>query len=139
MHDCSYFDNYIEGELVMFRHKTLPYAVHTFQRRCNGHAACHCIIAIRSGDDVIVIDSCGPDEKPVTRTPQMEVRLYLNGDLTPGTKIEQYNGGTTYKVSVGFLQNMLSRCSLITLILLLHFNKLESLFVFFPSFIKSIV
>ena len=87
----------------MFRHKTLPYAVHTFQRQCYHTAACHCIIAIRSGDDVIVIDSCGPDRTPVSRTPQIEVRLYLNGDLTPGTKIEQYNGGTTYKVSVGYL------------------------------------
>ena len=100
VYDFRYFDNYIEGELVMFRHKTLPYEVHTFQRRCNGHAACHCIIAIRSGDDVIVIDSCGPAETPKSRTPQIEVRLYLNGDLTPGTKIEQYNGGREYKVSV---------------------------------------
>ena len=104
VHYFSYFDNYIEGELVMFRHKTLPYAVHTFQRQCNLRATCHCTIAIRSGDDVIVIDSCGPGKTPVSRTPQIEVRLYLNGDLTPGTKIEQYNGGTTYRVSVGFLQ-----------------------------------
>ncbi|KAK2166189.1 hypothetical protein NP493_1334g01011 [Ridgeia piscesae] len=82
----------------MFRHKTLPYAVHTFQRRCFGNAACHCIIAIRSGDDVIVIDSCGPDKTPASRIPQIEVQLYLNGDLTPGTIIEQYNGGYAYKV-----------------------------------------
>ena len=100
VHDCSYFHNYIEGELVMFRHKTLPYAVHTFQRRCNNHAACHCTIAIRSGDDVIVIDVCGPNGTPASRIPQIEVQLYLNGDLTPGTTIEQYNGGTAYKVSV---------------------------------------
>ena len=91
----------------MFRHKTLPYAIHTFQRRCNVRAACHCTIAIRSGDDVIVIDSCGASGTPVYRTPQIEVRLYLNGDLTPGTKIEQYNGGTTYKVSIDFYMNTL--------------------------------
>ena len=106
MHDCSYYDNYIEGELVMFRHKTLPYAIHTFQRRCNARASCHCTIAIRSGDDVIVIDSCGASGTPVRRTPQIEVRLYLNGDLTPGTKIEQYDGGRTYKVSVDFYMDM---------------------------------
>ena len=99
-YNSRYFDNYLEGELVMFRHRTLPYEVRTFQRRCNGHAACHCAIAIRSGDDVILIDSCGPDATPETRTPQIEVRLYLNGDLTPGTEIIQYDGGRTYKVSI---------------------------------------
>jgi len=103
-----YFDNYIEGELVMYRHKTLPYAVHTFQRRCYNHAACHCTIAIRSGDDVVIINNCGPGGMQVSRIPQIEVRLYLNGVLTPGTKIEQYNGGTTYKVSVDFLHSILS-------------------------------
>ena len=104
MYDFSNFDNYIEGELVMFRHKTLPYAVHTFQRRCFGNAACHCIIAIRSGDDVIVIviDSCGPDKTPASRIPQIEVQLYLNGDLTSGTIIQQYSGGYAYKVNVQF-------------------------------------
>jgi len=74
--------------------------VHAFQRRCNGNTACLCAIAIRSDDDVIVIDTCGANETPVSRTPQLEVRLYLNGDLAPGTKIEQYNGGTSYKVSI---------------------------------------
>ena len=102
MHDCSYYDNFLEGELIMFRHMKLPYAVHVFQRKCNDFAACLCAIAIRSGDDVIVIDSCGPNETPVSRTPQLEVRLYLNSGLTPGTQIEQYNGGTSYKVSFDF-------------------------------------
>ena len=105
---CRYFDNYLEGELVMFRHRTLPYEVRTFQRRCNGHAACHCAIAIRSGDDVILVDSCGPESTPKKRTPQIEVRLYLNGDLTPGTEIIQYDGGRTYKVSSVFFVSHLS-------------------------------
>ena len=100
LYNSRYFDNYLEGELIMFRHRTLPYEVRTFQRRCNGHAACHCAIAIRSGDDVILIDSCGPDATPETRMPQIEVRLYLNGDLTPGTEIIQYDGGRTYKVGI---------------------------------------
>jgi len=85
--------------MVMFRHKTLSYAVHAFQRRCNGNTACLCAIAILSVDDVIVIDTCGLNETPVSRTPQLEVRLYLIEHLTPGTQIEQYAGGKLYKVS----------------------------------------
>ena len=112
MHDCSFFNNYLEGELVMFRHKKLPYAVHAFQRQCNGNTACLCTIAIRSGDDVIVIDSCGATKTPVSRTPQIEVRLYLNSQLTPGTKIVQYNGGTSYKVSVNLCSSLLCNVQL---------------------------
>ena len=90
----SYFDNYVEGELVMWKHTTLPFAVHTYQRQCNGGAACHCAITVQSGDDVIKIDSCGPS------SPTIELTLYLNGELTPGTTITQYNGGLKYEVTL---------------------------------------
>ena len=108
VHNCSYFDNFLEGEMVMFRHPKLPYAVHVFQRRCLARASCICTTAIRSGDDVFVIDTCGANQIPVSRRPQLEVRLYRNGNLTPGTKIEQYNGGTRYKVSIDLVHSLLS-------------------------------
>jgi len=108
VHNCSYYENFLEGEMVMFTHTKLPYAVHAFQRRCQVQASCFCTIAIRSGDDVFVIDTCGSNETPVSRTPQLEVRLYLNNDLAPGTQIEQYNGGKRYKVSTDLVYTLLS-------------------------------
>ena len=96
----SYFDNYVEGELILFRHKTLPFAAHTFQRQCNGEASCHCTITILSGDDVIKVDSCGRNLEPVSRSPQMQVSVFLNGEMTPGTTIFQYNGGTKYEITL---------------------------------------
>jgi len=63
---------------------------------------------VRSGDDVLVIDRCvrrrhrmpppiggfSDDHAPV-----MVVQLYLNGKLTPGTRIHQLADGRKYIVS----------------------------------------
>ena len=57
-------------------------------RSCHGHAACHCAIAIKVDDDVILVDSCGP-ERAVDdrkRRPFYPV-VYMNGDLTYGVHI----------------------------------------------------
>ena len=72
--------------------------VHTFQRRCNRHAACHCAVAIRSGDDVIVIDSCGARRTSNRRPGTVAIRMILNGELTPHTRILRINNGKGYKV-----------------------------------------
>ena len=82
--------------MVLVRHLTLPYEVRPFIRRC-GNVACNCAVAIRSGDDIILIDSCGPRDAPYAAG-TLVVRFYLNGDLTPGTSLHQYDDGLKYEV-----------------------------------------
>ena len=79
--------------------------MHAFYRACgttNG-ASCNCAVSIQSGDDVIVIDQCGPT-KPLTKqerdTKRQRVHLYLNGELTPGTQVRKLRGGKTYQVTL---------------------------------------
>ena len=71
-------------------------------------ATCNCGVMVRSGDDVLVIDRCvrrrhrmppplagfSDDHGPI-----MSVVLYLNGKLTPGTRIHQLADGRKYIVS----------------------------------------
>ena len=71
--------------------------VRTFYRSCRKKASCNCAVAVRSGDDVIVIDRCAAqDSEPDT---QMVIRTYITGELTPGTRIVRYVGGREYRVS----------------------------------------
>ncbi|XP_029649426.2 uncharacterized protein LOC115223143 [Octopus sinensis] len=94
--DNKRYDNFKHGEFVLYRHKRLPYAVHAFYRSCNGRASCNCAIAVRSGDDVILIDRCGSSMKIKKTT--LTITLFQNGELTPGTKIYRLNGGKKFKV-----------------------------------------
>ncbi len=73
----------------------------TYVQRCLGRVACTCYVNIRSGDDVIVIDSCGPRAK--ANGGQMELVVFLNGELTPGTRILQFNNGKKFKVKYIYL------------------------------------
>ena len=78
--------------------------MHTFQRSCAWRgspiATCNCGIGIRSGDDVILFDTCGdtprgthPENSPLT------VQIYNNGPLTQGTRIVK-SGQGSYTVSL---------------------------------------
>lgn len=78
-------------------------------------------MAVQSGDDVIVIDRCFRRHLavPAVRsrlssddpTSTMKVQLFLNGNLTPGTKIHEDADGKKYFVSVTFtLYYVLIKC-----------------------------
>ena len=71
--------------------------MHTFQRKCNPtiDASCNSAVAIKSGDDVILIDGGGPK---VISKKGLKIKMYLNGELTPGTKIVKHKGGSKFDV-----------------------------------------
>lgn len=69
--------------------------VHTFYRNCNGHASCNCAVAVKSGDDVILIDRCGPDKG---KSVPVDLSVFANGDITPGTRIYRFLEGKRYEV-----------------------------------------
>nr|XP_034327587.1 uncharacterized protein LOC105328884 [Crassostrea gigas] len=96
--DKRYYDNYLEGEFILYKHKTLPYEVRTYYRRCNLRAACNCAVAIKSGNDVILVDVCGPSRGASTKRTIFTIKMYLNGELTPGTEVISHNGGKTFEV-----------------------------------------
>ncbi|XP_035829885.1 uncharacterized protein LOC106014199 isoform X2 [Aplysia californica] len=95
--DGKKYDNYFEGEFVLYKHTTLPYEVRAFQRSCNGKAACNCGVAIKSGDDVIVLDRCG--FKRGGPSIPLKPQVYYNNELTPGTKIDREKDDA-YKVTL---------------------------------------
>ena len=66
-----------------------------FSRQCNKFAACNCGVAVRSGDDVLLFDTCGADgDSPKG----LKMSAFVSGELTPGTRVQQFNGGKEYKV-----------------------------------------
>ena len=108
----SKFDAFKEGEFLLYRPKTTEFEVaievRTYLRACTQGlpaATCNCAVAIRSGDDVIIMDRCGagkPDENGALSTEKdrrMTMAMYLNGELTEGTSIEKKKGGKKFYVS----------------------------------------
>lgn len=84
------FNNYLEGEFRIFRNRELDYEASIFLRRCTDYydyASCVCAVAVRSIDDVIVVDKCGADRGEATVFRPMTITAYLNGELTPNTRI----------------------------------------------------
>ncbi|KAK2168432.1 hypothetical protein NP493_1225g02042 [Ridgeia piscesae] len=79
-----HYDSFGYGEFVLYRHKTLNYAVHAITYKCNGRASCNCGALIKIGNDVIRIDRCPKRRR--RRSLPMKAYLFKNGELTPGTK-----------------------------------------------------
>lgn len=70
-----------------------------FYRPCgSGRVTCNCAVAARAGDDVIVIDKCGPKNSGNAFYP-MTVKLFKNGILTPGFRILSQYEGREYQVT----------------------------------------
>ena len=80
--------------------------VHSFYRDCDGRprgATCNCAVAIRSGDDVIIMDRCFGDGQfgnKIRRNAPLDIQLYLNGELTPGTVVTRLRGGKEIRVTL---------------------------------------
>lgn len=66
----------------------------TVQTSCseNKNWTCTCAILVQSEDDIIVADRCAGNN--IT-----DIRLYVNGQLTPGTRVARFGDGSKYRVS----------------------------------------
>jgi len=64
---------------------------------------CNCAVAVKSGDDVITFSGCAYYEayqQPLPKGPtQITVKVYKNGELTPGTRIRRLGCGQKYEVN----------------------------------------
>ena len=74
------------------------FQVRTLQRNCNKKASCNCAVVVKSGDDVIKIDRCGA--KKGGKKQPLVPKLYINDELTPGTRIISFNNGKKWKVYI---------------------------------------
>ncbi len=81
--------------------------IHVVYQKCDKTiaASCNCAVAVRSGDDVFVLDRCFRHTKPFNRlrghtedTTYLKTVLHLNGDLTPATRIHRKDDGLKYIV-----------------------------------------
>jgi hypothetical protein len=99
--DGRYYQNFYEGEFILYQHSSLLYEIRAFYRKCKGKilGSCTCAIAARSGDDVILIDSCGSKEGGRDKS-FLEVILYQIGDLTSGTSVRRLGGGLKYEIGL---------------------------------------
>lgn len=71
--------------------------VHGFFRKCNkNRAACNCAVSIKSNDDVVLFDHCGP--LPSSKTPPLDIKVYRNGNFTANTYIIEETEGRKYRV-----------------------------------------
>ena len=69
----------------------------SFFRRCNKKAACNCAVVVKSGNDVILVDICGPS---MGKSRRFSIKLFLVGRLTTGTEVISHGGGQTYEVNM---------------------------------------
>lgn len=71
-------------------------------------------MAIKAGDDVILIDKCGPKLTNNLGFYPITYRLYRNGQLTPGLKLLRFDEGRKFLVShilaLGFVFNFINFC-----------------------------
>ena len=102
----------MEGEFIFYKHKTEPYEVRTFFRACNEakeSASCICAVAIKTNDDVIVLDKCGAGRGQTDENRPVTVNMYVNGQLEPGTRVIRLKGGRKgEKFRVNILLNWLN-------------------------------
>ncbi|XP_050396690.1 von Willebrand factor D and EGF domain-containing protein-like [Patella vulgata] len=113
--DGLHYNNFQTGEYIMYRHKTLPYEVRAYYKPCSSRRptgpSCNCGVAVRSGDDVITLTGCASGSSSLyqkhhdrgrgrhhnTANP-ITIKMFKNGQLTPGTRIRRLGCGQKYEV-----------------------------------------
>ncbi|CAH1785137.1 unnamed protein product [Owenia fusiformis] len=58
--DGRKYDNFIEGEFILYKHATLPIQVNMFAKKCGrrARATCNCGVAVRAGGNIFIVDKC---------------------------------------------------------------------------------
>ena len=62
-------------------------------------ATCTCAVAVKSGDDVFVVDRCRRTGQTTDDDTVMRAVMFVNGDVTPGTRVFSQAEGADMKVS----------------------------------------
>ncbi|CAD5118064.1 DgyrCDS6803 [Dimorphilus gyrociliatus] len=108
--DGLQYNNYNEGEFVLYSHTSLPFKIHAVYQRCSKTitATCNCAVLIQSADDVISIDRCSRlSENPVLlhnhtivyeTASVLTAKIYLRDNFTKETYIRSSMFGKRFEV-----------------------------------------
>ena len=86
-----------QGTYVLYRHKALPYEVQVFYRRCNLRELCHCSVAVRIEDLIIMFDICSRGYLQVWAVNTDGV-VIAEEQLPDRIKLLSFNEGRSYEV-----------------------------------------
>ncbi|XP_069140172.1 uncharacterized protein [Argopecten irradians] len=86
--DKMYYDNFLKGEFVLYRHTVLPYEVRAVFTKC-GKASCNCAMMVKSGDDFFSVDKCS--------SRKFKISMHLTNTLTVGTQMYIIPNGEKYQ------------------------------------------
>ncbi|XP_033756150.1 uncharacterized protein LOC117338894 [Pecten maximus] len=76
--DKLYYDNFFQGEFILYKHTTLPYEVRVIFKKCR-KASCNCALMVRSGDDFFSVDKCSSSN--------FKISMHFTNSLTVGTEM----------------------------------------------------
>ena len=86
-----------QGSYVLYRHQNLPHEVQVFYRGCNLRELCHCSVAVRIEDLIILFDICSRGYLQLWTT-NLEGELIAKKDLPSGMKLLSLDEGRSYEV-----------------------------------------
>jgi len=86
-----------QGSYVLYRHKTQPYEVQVYYRNCNLRELCHCAVAVRIGDLIVIFDICSRGYLQVWGIGKSG-DLIVKEDLPDGIKLLSLDEGRSYEI-----------------------------------------
>lgn len=93
------YNNYFEGEYLLYENKELGSSVHVMYRKCENTASCNCAVAVQQDDDVFVISKCTKKRTSSTTLAPIAVEVYSpDSEVAAGFKLFSYNEGREYQV-----------------------------------------
>ena len=95
--DALTYSNKLQGSYILYRHKTLPYEVQVSFRRCNLRELCHCSVAVRVEDLIILFDICSRGYIQVWAE-QINGDIIAHTKLPKGVKLLSLDEGRSYEV-----------------------------------------
>ena len=87
-----------QGTYVLYRHRVLPHEVQVFYRRCNLRELCHCSVAVRIEDLIILFDICSRGYLQVWPLNTLTGEVIAEKDLPDEIKLLSLDEGRSYEV-----------------------------------------
>ena len=88
-----------QGTYVLYRHRVLRHEVQVFYRRCNLRELCHCSVAVRIEDLIILFDICSRGYLQVWPLNTLTGEVIAEKDLPDGIKLLSLDEGRSYEVT----------------------------------------
>ncbi|RUS80662.1 hypothetical protein EGW08_011566, partial [Elysia chlorotica] len=98
------YDLPYQGEFIIYEHSMLQSEVRAFYQSCGdgkeaeSSAPCVCSVAVRSQDDVVLIDRCSSFEDGEPRL--LKTKLYQKGLLSDAMRVTRNGGGLAYEITL---------------------------------------